>query len=406
MNKLDGLIKRLCPDGVPYLPLSACVEYTNRHIAVSELDEISFVSVDNLLPNRGGKTNAKRLPRIAQVKEFSANDILVGNIRPYLKKIWLADRFGGCSGDVLAIHIREQYASQLQPQFLYYLLSSDSFFQYDQKHANGGTIPRGNKKQILNYRIPLPPIQIQRELVHFLEAFTSQENELEKELSRELDARFCQYAYYRDSLFINEAKATDAIPLGKLGTFIRGQGLQKRDFVTTGFNCIHYGQIYTNYDIETRTTKSRIPDSLAARLRQAHPGDLVIATTSENDQDVCKAVAWVGKGNVAISGDAYIFRHQLNPLYASFLFSSSIFQKQKIRYITGTKVRRVSGENLAKILVPVPPIERQIAIASILQKFHSLISGLSASLPAEIETRHKQYEYYRNQLLSFKELRA
>lgn len=402
MTKLDGLIERLCPDGVPYLPLSACAEYTNRHIAVSDLDKTSFVGVENLLPNKEGRADAKHLPNISQVKRFSANDILIGNIRPYLKKIWLADRSGGCSGDVLALHIREQYKSQLQPQFLYYLLSSNSFFRYDQQHARGGTMPRGSKRQILNFRIPIPPIQVQRKIVQVLELFTS----LEKELKEELDARQRQYAYYRDYLFTNEFKTGKNLPLGELGTFIRGQGLQKKDFATTGCNCIHYGQIYTEYDIETKTTKSRISDSLATRLRQAHTGDLVIATTSENDQDVCKAVAWVGKGNVAVSGDAYIFRHQLNPLYASFLFSSSIFQKQKMRYITGTKVRRVSGENMAKILVPVPPIERQIAIASILREFHSLINDSPTSLPAEIETRHKQYEYYRNRLLSFKELHA
>lgn len=256
------------------------------------------------------------------------------------------------------------------------------------------------------FRFPIPPMPVQKAIVRILESFTSLENELENELEKELDARLLQYAHYKDSIFIRESKLVGTIPLGKVGTFIRGQGLQKKDFTTTGHSCIHYGQIYTDYDIETTTTKSFISDSLAMKLRQAKPGDLVIATTSENDQDVCKAIAWMGQESAAVSGDAYIFRHRLNPLYAAFLFSSSIFQKQKVPFITGTKVRRVSGKNMARILVPVPSLERQAAIASTLEQFHSLINRSTASLLDEIEARHKQYEYYRNQLLTFRELHA
>lgn len=135
----------------------------------------------------------------------------------------------------------------------------------------------------------------------------------------------------------------------------------------------------------------------------AKPGDLVIATTSENEEDVCKAVAWLGTDDVAVSNDAYIYRHSLNPKYMSYFFSSELFQIQKKAFITGTKVLRVSGDNMAKIQIPVPSPEEQERIVAILDKFDALVNDITQGIPAEIETRRKQYEYYRDKLLSFKE---
>ncbi|MEK0210528.1 restriction endonuclease subunit S [Bifidobacterium mongoliense] len=185
-------------------------------------------------------------------------------------------------------------------------------------------------------------------------------------------------------------------PLGEVGSFIRGQGLQKKDFAENGVGCIHYGQIYTHYKLFTDQTISFVNPELAAKLRHAHTNDLIIATTSENDEDVCKAVAWLGKPDIVISGDAYIYRHEMNPKYVSYLFQSSSFQDQKQQYITGTKVRRLSGESMAKIRVPVPPLEVQEEIVRILDSFTSL----EAELEAELEERRKQYEYYRGVLLN------
>ena len=110
--------------------------------------------------------------------------------------------------------------------------------------------------------------------------------------------------------------------LGEIGTFVRGNGLQKKDFTDNGVGCIHYGQIYTYYGTFVHQTKSFISESFAKKLRKAQTGNLVIATTSENDQDVCKAVAWLGKEDIAISGDAYIFRHSINPKYVSYFFQT------------------------------------------------------------------------------------
>lgn len=183
-------------------------------------------------------------------------------------------------------------------------------------------------------------------------------------------------------------------PLGEIGTFVRGNGLQKKDFTDEGVGCIHYGQIYTYYKLFTNTTRSYVPPELARKLKKAKYGDLVIATTSENVEDVCKAVAWLGEDEIAISGDAYIFSHYQNPKYLAYFFSSAYFQEQKRPLVTGTKVMRVSDRAMSKILLPVPPLAIQNEIVNILDKF--------TELEAELEARRKQYEYYRNKLLNFK----
>ena len=102
-------------------------------------------------------------------------------------------------------------------------------------------------------------------------------------------------------------------PLGEVGELVRGNGIQKSDFRPSGVGCIHYGQIHTHYGTSATETKSFVEPALAARTRRARTGDLVIATTSEDDVAVGKAVAWLGAEEVAVSTDAFILRHSLEP---------------------------------------------------------------------------------------------
>lgn len=194
--------------------------------------------------------------------------------------------------------------------------------------------------------------------------------------------------------------------LGDIGNFIRGSGIQKSDFTESGVGCIHYGQIHTHYGTWAVKTKSFITPEFAARLRKANAGNLVIATTSEDDAAVAKAVAWLGDEEVAVSTDAYIYRHTIDPKYMSYFFQTELFQSQKKPHITGTKVRRISGDSLAKIQIPIPcpetpgkSLEIQAEIVRILDAF----TAITAELTAELTARKKQYNYYRHQLLSFEE---
>ena len=250
---------------------------------------------------------------------------------------------------------------------------------------------------------PEKSLEIQAEVVRILDAFTELTAELAAELAAELTARKKQYNYYRDQLLSFEEGEVEHLPMGHegIGEFIRGGGLQKKDFTEMGVGCIHYGQIYTHYGTYTDKTKTYVSKEFFKKARKAKSGDLVIATTSENDEDLCKAVAWLGSEDIAVSSDACFYRHKLNPKYVSYFFQTEQFHKQKRQYITGTKVRRVNADNLAKILIPIPSPEEQARIVAIVDKFDTLTSSVSKGLPREIELRQKQYEYYRDLLLSF-----
>lgn len=184
-------------------------------------------------------------------------------------------------------------------------------------------------------------------------------------------------------------------PLGEVGTFSRGGGLQKKDFTEEGIGCIHYGQIYTHYGIWATETKSFVSEEFAAKKRKMLPGDIFIATTSENDEDLGKATAWLGSEEIVTSGDGYVFHHDMNPKFVSYFFNSSLFHQAIERWITGTKVRRVSSTAMSKVLIPYPPLEIQQEIVKILDTFQAL--------EAELEARKKQYKFYRDQLLTFTE---
>nr|WP_296534103.1 restriction endonuclease subunit S [uncultured Actinomyces sp.] len=191
-------------------------------------------------------------------------------------------------------------------------------------------------------------------------------------------------------------------PLGEIGSFVRGGGLQKTDFVELGKPCVHYGQIHTRFGVFTEEAVASVSDAQYDRLKRADHGDLLIATTSEDDEAVGKATAWLGLGEVAISGDMFYFRHSLDPKYVSYFFASSLFQEQKRPYLTGAKVRRISDKGLSRVRIPVPPLEVQREIARILDQF----TTLESELESELEARRAQYEHYRNDLLSYESLAA
>lgn len=260
------------------------------------------------------------------------------------------------------------------------------------------------------FPIPLPcpenpkrSMEIQAEIARRLDSFTDLASQLGGALAMELELRKKQFGFYREKLLQFDENEVDHFPMGdeRVGTFTRGGGLQKKDFAESGVGCIHYGQIYTHYGTYAHTTKSFVSEEFAKKARMAKPGDLVIATTSENDEDVCKAVAWLGDEDIAVSSDACFYSHKLNPKFVAYFFQTEQFQKQKRVYITGAKVRRVNADNLAKILIPVPSAEEQNRVVNILDKFDTLTTSLSEGLPREIKLRQQQYEYYRDLLLSF-----
>lgn len=189
--------------------------------------------------------------------------------------------------------------------------------------------------------------------------------------------------------------------LGDIATITRGGNLQKKDFTDIGIPCIHYGQIYTKYGLFADKTFTFISKQSASKQKYAEPNDIVMAVTSENLEDVCKCVAWLGDVPAAVSGHTAIIHHGQNPKYLCYYFHSSHFQNQKNRMAHGTKVIEVTPNKLTDILLPVPPLEIQCEIVRILNNFAELTGKLTAELSVELTARKKQYEYYQTKLFSF-----
>ena len=394
-NYIDRLVAELCPDGVEYRPLSDVVEKNYGGGTPSKAKEeywggdIPWASVGDLSNDLMEVLDTRSKITPAGVSGSSTNVVPAGAVIVAIK---IAPGKMKIAGVDLAINqdIRGLVLNDLMnARFLTYYFRTLRF-------AGHGTIVKSiTNKRLMDTEVPVPPLEIQAAIVEILDKFTN----LEAELEAELEARTLQYEYYRDSLF--EALDCPRVPLGSLGTFVRGNGLQKKDLQESGNPVIHYGQVFTRYGLHEDKTLSYANDEVYDKLRKAEKGNLVIATTSENDEDVCKALAWLGETPAGISGDAYIYRHEMNPKYVSYFFTTHDFQRQKLRHITGTKVRRVSGKNLETIEFPLPSLEEQQRIVDILDRFDALTSSLSEGLPAELAARRSQYEYYRDQLLTF-----
>ena len=324
-----------------------------------------------------------------------AGNANVGEVKHYIGKFEAYQR----------TYVLTNFDENVSVRFLYFVLSH-SLKKYLEERTNSAAMTYIVLSTLENFPIPIPcpdnpekSLAIQSEIVRILDKFTA----LTAELTAELNMRKKQYNYYRDQLLSFDNEDVPHLPMGQkdIGEFIRGGTFQKKDFMDAGVGCIHYGQIYTYYGTYTKKTKTHISAALAKKCKKAQKGNLIIATTSENDEDVCKAVAWLGSDDIAVSSDACIYKHNLNPKYVSYYFQTEQFQNQKRQYITGAKVRRVNADNLSKILIPVPSMAVQERIVSILDKFDTLTNSITEGLPREIELRQKQYEYYRDLLFSF-----
>ena len=302
----------------------------------------------------------------------------------------------------------------------HYLVHNKEHFQ---NIANNMQMPQISSNDTEKFKIPVPSLEIQSRIVQVLDNFDTVCNDLNIGLPKEIELRQKQYEYFRDKLltFVAEGEYTDStvqyrqdiirllnwvfgpirVELDSICEFVRGNGLQKKDFTQVGRSVIHYGQIYTKYDFTVAHTLSKTSEMVFKKLKKAYPNDLIMATTSENVEDVGKAIVWEGKEEIGISGDSYIIRTNQNSRYLNYWLRSISFQSQKERKVTGTKVVRINSKDMEKFQIVVPSITEQEKIVSILDNFNTLTNSLSEGLPKEIELRQKQYEYWREQLLNF-----
>ena len=410
MKNLETLIQELCPNGVEFVKLGDVCEikgrigfrgYTRKDL-VSESEGAITLSPSNII---NGNIVYDKCSYISWAKYEESPEIMaeVGDV--VFTKTASVGKTAYIENMPKEMTINPQLVLLKKfrgiSKYLAYILKT-TYFQNEVKKITGvGSVPNVPQSSLAKIEIPLPPIEVQTEIVRILDKFTS----LEAELEAELDCRKRQYEYYRDKLlsFDNEGgQEVEWKKMSEVGTFIRGNGLQKKDFTEEGVGCIHYGQLYTHYGTSATETITYCSSELAKKLRKAEKGDIVIATTSENVEDVCKAVAWLGEEEIAVSGDAFIYKHTQNPKYMAYLFQTASFFNYKKKKATGTKVIRLTGEAMGNYLAPIPSLEEQHRIVSILDRFESLTTSLQSGLPAEIAARRQQYEYYRDKLLTFK----
>jgi type I restriction enzyme S subunit len=396
MSKLDELIQELCPDGVEFRKLGEISQYCKERIDASTVDKTCYVGVENLLQNKQGKTLSSAVPTTGQVIAFSFGDILIGNIRPYLKKIWLADCNGGTNGDVLAIHITD---SGMLPEFLYYVLSSDSFFHYDMQYAKGSKMPRGSKEAVLQYITPVPPLPVQREIVRILDNFTELTEGLNRELTVELTARKQQYAYYRDKLLSTNNSSVPVVELRDIvkkscsgatpakgnaeyyenGTipWIRTQDVR--------FNEITEVNSYITEKAVSETATKWIPENcVIVAISGATAGRCAINKIKATTNQHCL--------NLIIDDSMALYRYVFHCLCSKY--EELISRKQGAR-------GDLNSSLILSLPIPIPSLEVQKRLVEVLDNFDAICTNLSSGLPAEIEARQKQYEYYRDKLLTF-----
>ena len=284
--------------------------------------------------------------------------------------------------------------NMLMSYYINYAFDTDNVKKQILKKAQGLTRFGLSKDKFASIQIPFPSLSEQERIVGILDTFTSSIDNLKQQIAK----RHKQYEYYREQLLDLEGKdGVEMKRLGEIGEFIRGNGIQKNDFVEEGFGCIHYGQIHARYGFSAEETISKIEESLYKKCKKAQKGDVVLATTSEDAEGVAKPFVWLGDEKVAVSGDAFIYHHNQNGKFMGHQFLTHKFMQFKIKYATGAKVVRISGDNMAKYEVALPSIDKQNKIVDILDKFEASIQNLEAQL----SQREKQYEYYRNKLLTF-----
>ncbi len=278
--------------------------------------------------------------------------------------------------------------------YLFYLFNCKEFESTAFANSTGGAQKNLSTTWLNNFLIPLPSIEEQKRIVGILDTFTSSIENMKEQIAQ----RRKQYEYYRDQLLDLEGKeGVEMKTLGEIGEFVRGNGIQKSDFIEDGYSCIHYGQIHAKYGFSATETISKIDKSLYDRCKKAKKGDVVLATTSEDAEGVAKPFVWLGDEDAAISGDAFVYHHDQVGKFMGAQFLTRKFMQFKVKYATGAKVVRISGDNMAKYEVALPSLQEQQRIVDILDTFEASIQNLEAQLTQ----REKQYEYYRNKLLNF-----
>lgn len=385
MSKLDDLINELCHDGVEYKKLETLAEIGTGSSNTNEELE------DGLYPFYVRSQEVRRMNSF----EFDETAIITAGDGVGVGKVFhLAKGKYALHQRAYRIHVTDE---NLSTEFLFHYMKA-TFYDYITKNQFKASVQSIRRPMLNAYEIPVPPLEVQNEIVRILDKFTS----LEAELEAELEARRKQYEYYRDSL-LTFGNDVEWKTLGEIATAIyRGAGIKRDQVTPEGIPCVRYGEIYTSYNIHfndciSHTTIDNVPSP-----KYFEHGDILFAITGESVEDIAKSIAYMGNEKCLAGGDIVVLKHNQNPKYLSFALSTNDAIMQKGKGKVKSKVVHSSVPSISEIKIPIPDLETQERIANTLDNFLQLTNNITAGLPAEIEARHKQYEYYRDKLLTFK----
>lgn len=407
MNRIDDMIRQMCPDGVEYKPLGEIAELrrgTGMPKSTFIDNGVAAIHYGHIYTKYGAHTAhtyAHVTPAHAgKLTPVASGDLVIANTSENIEDVGKAVAWTGSQPAVTGGHATVLSTDQ-DTKFLSHYFRTARFNSDKRRYAFGTKVIELSTSNLAKIWAPIPPLELQHEIVTILDKFVA----LEAELEAELELRKQQYAYYLEKLLDFSNRRTEAPwrKLSDVGTFQRGKRFTKADYADTGTPCIHYGEIYTHYGVWADQVMSHLREDVTTGLRFAKPGDVVIVDVGEVADDVGQCVAWLGKEPAAIHDHCYIFRTDLNPVFVSYLLRTDWFRRQKAKHVARTKVKTLLIDGFSSISIPIPPRQEQDRIVEVLNFFDTLISDISSGLPAEIEARRQQYEYYRDKLLTFPE---
>ena len=386
MNKLDELIKELCPNGVEYKELGEIVKSQRGKTITKELIKDGDIPVIS-----GGQKPAyyhNESNRKGEVITVAGSGAYAGFVMYWDKPIFVSDAF--------SIECDKSY---LNIKYIYYFLQNNQMKIHSLK--KGGGVPHVYFKDMQKFLVPVPPLEVQNEIVRILDNFTA----LTAELTAELTARKKQYSWYRDYLLKFENKVK-MVKIGDLFEFKNGINKDKGSF-GKGTPIINYVNVYKKNKIYFEDLKGLVEASNDELVRYGvKRGDVFFTRTSETIEEIgYTSVLLEDIENCVFSG--FLLRARpitdlLLPEYCAYCFSTSNIRNTIIKKSTYTTRALTNGTSLSQIEIPLPPLEVQKRIVEVLGNFEKICNDLNIGLPAEIEARQKQYEFYRNYLLTFK----
>lgn len=376
MSRLSELIRDLCPDGVDYRPLGEVVRIRNGH------------DYKHLDPGEVPVFGSGGIMATVSVPAAFGPSVLIPR-KGSLNKLYYVE---GPFWTVDTVFYTE-IGDLIEPKFLYHYLKT---LRLERMNQAGG-VPSMTQKMLNRVRTPIPPLEVQQEIVRILDQFTT----LEAELEAELKARRKQYEYYRD-LLIESCDRTGEGLLGDSSSIFRGASPRPiRSYVTRsgGVPWIKIGDVGSDDKYVTHTAEC-ITSEGAKRSRRVFPGNFILSNSMSFGRPyISKIEGCVHDGWLIVSSfdEAYI-----SDFLYHLLRSSLVQMSFRQRAGRGT-VRNLNVDIVAATQVPLVPLEEQKRVLRLLDRFDALVNDISSGLPAEIAARRKQYEHYRDRLLSFPE---